>query len=270
VPADEIKPAVVEAMEEIGLDLSREFPRPLTTDVVEAADVVVAMGCGDACPVFQGKRYLGWDLPDPAGKSIEQVRPIRDEINWRVKQLLDELVGTARMASSRSVYVDGSGGQSGQNGGRSGSTFTASSLLRGLGPNLERSPTLSDRRCFGSLQCPLRLRAGRSGRSREVRKGPRRLPDLTIAPLDCGKHTQPNPSTQPTWTRCRGTELAPPPASSRIDVIVLCDMALLTAPRARANRLEFRLSHSAASSDRRLSNSTSAQELGLDVSARKA
>jgi arsenate reductase len=94
-PANEINPAVVQAMDEIGLDLSKEFPKPLTTDVVEAADVVVTMGCGDACPVFPGKRYLDWELPDPAGKTLEEVRPIRDEIDRRVRQLLDELVGTA-------------------------------------------------------------------------------------------------------------------------------------------------------------------------------
>jgi protein-tyrosine-phosphatase len=94
-PANEVNPAVVQAMDEIGLDLSKEFPKPLTTDVVEAADVVVTMGCGDACPVFPGKRYLDWELPDPAGKTLEEVRPIRDEIDRRVRQLLDELVGMA-------------------------------------------------------------------------------------------------------------------------------------------------------------------------------
>jgi protein-tyrosine-phosphatase len=94
-PANEVNPAVVQAMDEIGLDLSKEFPKPLTTDVVEAADVVVTMGCGDACPVFPGKRYLDWELPDPAGKTLEEVRPIRDEIDRRVRQLLNELVGMA-------------------------------------------------------------------------------------------------------------------------------------------------------------------------------
>ena len=92
-PADEINPAVMEAMEEIDVDLSKEFPKPLTTDVVEAADVVVTMGCGDACPVFPGKRYLDWDLPDPSGKSIGEVRAIRIDIDGRVRQLLAELVG---------------------------------------------------------------------------------------------------------------------------------------------------------------------------------
>jgi arsenate reductase len=92
-PADEINPAVVEAMNEIGLDLSKEFPKPLTTDAVEAADVVVTMGCGDACPIFPGKRYLDWDLPDPNGRSVEEVRPIRDEIDGRVRGLLEELAG---------------------------------------------------------------------------------------------------------------------------------------------------------------------------------
>jgi protein-tyrosine-phosphatase len=91
-PADEVDPAVVAAMREVGIDISKEFPKKLTTDVVEAADVVVTMGCGDACPVFPGKRYVDWDLPDPSGKSIEEVRPIRDEIDRRVRDLLDTLV----------------------------------------------------------------------------------------------------------------------------------------------------------------------------------
>jgi arsenate reductase (thioredoxin) len=91
-PADEINPAVIAVMGELGLDLSKEFPKPLTDDAVEAADVVVTMGCGDACPVFPGKRYLDWELPDPAGKPADEVRPIRDEIDWRVKALLAELV----------------------------------------------------------------------------------------------------------------------------------------------------------------------------------
>ncbi|MEA2556590.1 MAG: hypothetical protein QOG88_128 [Actinomycetota bacterium] len=93
MPADETNPAVVEAMNEIGLDLSKEFPKPLTTDAVEAADVVVTMGCGDACPIFPGKRYLDWDLPDPNGRSVEEVRSIRDEIEGRVRGLLEELAG---------------------------------------------------------------------------------------------------------------------------------------------------------------------------------
>ncbi len=91
-PADEINPAVIAVMDEIGVDLSKEFPKPLTTDVVQAADVVVTMGCGDACPVFPGKRYLDWELPDPAGKSLEDVRPIRDDVDRRVQGLLAELV----------------------------------------------------------------------------------------------------------------------------------------------------------------------------------
>ena len=78
-------------MEELGLDLSKEFPKPLTTDVVQAADVVITMGCGDACPIFPGKRYLDWELTDPNGKSVEEVRVIRDEIDVRVRGLLAEL-----------------------------------------------------------------------------------------------------------------------------------------------------------------------------------
>ena len=93
-PADQLNPAVVQAMAEIGLDLSQEYPKPLTADTVQGADVVITMGCGDACPVYPGKRYLDWDLPDPAGLSVEQVRPIRDDISHRVEQLLTELVAT--------------------------------------------------------------------------------------------------------------------------------------------------------------------------------
>ena len=90
-PADQLNPAVVQAMAEIGLDLSHEYPKPLTTGKVQAADVVITMGCGDACPVYPGKRYLDWDLPDPAGLTVEQVRPIRDDIGRRVQALLAEL-----------------------------------------------------------------------------------------------------------------------------------------------------------------------------------
>jgi arsenate reductase (thioredoxin) len=90
-PADEINPSVVGAMEELGLDLSKEFPKPLTDEYVQAADVVVTMGCGDACPIYPGKRYLDWELSDPAGKSLEEIRPIRDEIDRRVRSLLADL-----------------------------------------------------------------------------------------------------------------------------------------------------------------------------------
>jgi arsenate reductase (thioredoxin) len=91
-PADQLNPAVVQAMAEIGLDLSHEYPKSLTTDEVHAADVVVTMGCGDACPVYPGKRYLDWDLPDPAGLNLAAVRPIRDDISRRVQQLLADLI----------------------------------------------------------------------------------------------------------------------------------------------------------------------------------
>ncbi|GAB3683871.1 arsenate reductase ArsC [Saccharopolyspora tripterygii] len=91
-PAEAVNPAVVEVMDELGLDLSQEFPKKLTTDAVEAADVVITMGCGDACPVFPGKRYLDWELADPAGQGVEAVRPIRDDIDRRVRALLAELV----------------------------------------------------------------------------------------------------------------------------------------------------------------------------------
>jgi arsenate reductase len=90
-PASSLNPAVVEAMSEIGLDISKEFPKPLTDDVVCAADVVVTMGCGDACPLYAGKRYLDWELEDPQGKPLETVRRIRDEIKERVQTLVGEL-----------------------------------------------------------------------------------------------------------------------------------------------------------------------------------
>ena len=90
-PASELNPAVVAAMAEIGLDISREFPKPLTTDKVQAADIVITMGCGDACPVYPGKRYLDWDLPDPAGLDLAAIRPIRDDIRQRVRDLLGDL-----------------------------------------------------------------------------------------------------------------------------------------------------------------------------------
>ena len=90
-PAHTINPAVVAAMAEVGLDLSREHPKPLTGDGVRAADVVITMGCGDACPFYPGKRYLDWELPDPAGLQLEGVRPIRDRIDQLVVALLDEL-----------------------------------------------------------------------------------------------------------------------------------------------------------------------------------
>ncbi len=90
-PARELNPAVVQAMAEIGLDISSQFPKPLTGAQVQAADVVITMGCGDACPVYPGQRYLDWDLPDPAGLTLDQVRPIRDEIHRRIRQLLIEL-----------------------------------------------------------------------------------------------------------------------------------------------------------------------------------
>jgi protein-tyrosine-phosphatase len=91
-PADEVNPSVAAAMREVGIDLSKAFPKPVTTDAVDAADVVVTMGCGDACPVFPGKRYLDWELDDPSGLSVEEVRPIRDEIDRRVRHLLADLV----------------------------------------------------------------------------------------------------------------------------------------------------------------------------------
>ncbi len=94
VPGDQVNPAAVEAMAEVGIDISDQRPKVLTTDAVESSDVVITMGCGDACPVFPGKRYLDWQLEDPAGKGVESVRPIRDEIEGRVRALVAELVPT--------------------------------------------------------------------------------------------------------------------------------------------------------------------------------
>jgi arsenate reductase (thioredoxin) len=91
-PAERTNPVVVEAMEEIGIDISAEFPKPLTDRSVEAADVVVTMGCGDACPIYPGKRYEDWELEDPAGKSLEAIREIRDQIAARTEALLAELL----------------------------------------------------------------------------------------------------------------------------------------------------------------------------------
>ena len=90
-PGNEINPAAIAAMAEVGIDITREFPKPWTDEIVQAADVVVTMGCGDACPFFPGKRYEEWVLPDPAGQSVDAVRPIRDDIEERVRRLLDEL-----------------------------------------------------------------------------------------------------------------------------------------------------------------------------------
>ena len=91
-PAEEIGPAVREVMAELGVDLSDEFPKPLADEAVEAADVVITMGCGDACPIYPGKRYEDWNLDDPAGQDVETVRRIRDEIGARVDRLLRELL----------------------------------------------------------------------------------------------------------------------------------------------------------------------------------
>jgi arsenate reductase len=90
-PGHEINPSAIEAMHERGMDIATEFPKPWTDEIVRAADVVITMGCGDACPIFPGKRYLNWELDDPAGKNVEDVRPVRDEIERRVRGLLDEL-----------------------------------------------------------------------------------------------------------------------------------------------------------------------------------
>ncbi|MER6814789.1 arsenate reductase ArsC [Spirillospora sp. NPDC000708] len=91
-PADQVNPAVVAAMAEEGIDISTEIPKVLTVDAVQASDVVITMGCGDTCPVFPGKRYLDWQLDDPAGQGVDAVRPIRDEIRGRIERLTAELI----------------------------------------------------------------------------------------------------------------------------------------------------------------------------------
>jgi protein-tyrosine-phosphatase len=90
-PGDTVNPAAVAAMAEAGIDISREYPKPWTDEIVRAADVIVTMGCGDACPIFPGRRYENWDLPDPAGLDLADVRPVRDQIEARVRGLLAEL-----------------------------------------------------------------------------------------------------------------------------------------------------------------------------------
>ena len=90
-PGNQVNPAAVAAMAECGIDISGEYPKPWTEEIVRAANVVVTMGCGDACPVFPGLRYENWDLDDPAGRGVDDVRPIRDEIERRVRQLLTRL-----------------------------------------------------------------------------------------------------------------------------------------------------------------------------------
>ena len=91
-PGEAINPAVIQVMEEIGVDMSQEFPKPLTDEFVQAADVVITMGCGDACPIYPGKRYEDWELDDPAGQDVEAVRVIRDEIDQQVQRLAAELL----------------------------------------------------------------------------------------------------------------------------------------------------------------------------------
>src|SRR3954469_964695 len=93
LPADQVNPVAVAAMAEVGIDIAVQQPKMLTIDAVRAADVVITMGCGDTCPVFPGKRYEDWDLPDPAGRGIDAVRPIRDEIRARVEALVIQLTG---------------------------------------------------------------------------------------------------------------------------------------------------------------------------------
>ncbi|MFD7506022.1 arsenate reductase ArsC [Streptomyces sp. NPDC059850] len=91
IPADQVNPAAIEAMKEVGIDISDQTPKVLTTEAVQASDYVITMGCGDACPIFPGKKYLDWALEDPAGKGVESVRPIRDQIKTRIEALIAEI-----------------------------------------------------------------------------------------------------------------------------------------------------------------------------------
>ncbi len=100
-PGDQLNRSVVAVLNERGLDPSREFPKPLTDETARAADAIVTMGCGDTCPVYPGKRYLNWELDDPAGKSVDEVRPIVDEIDRRVHELLAELLASMPPSSSQ-------------------------------------------------------------------------------------------------------------------------------------------------------------------------
>lgn len=95
-PADQINPAAIEVMREVGIDITAEYPKPWTDETVQAADVVITMGCGDSCPYFPGKRYENWELADPAGQSVEAIRPIRADIEQRVRRLLIDLGVTSR------------------------------------------------------------------------------------------------------------------------------------------------------------------------------
>ncbi|MFE7541663.1 arsenate reductase ArsC [Streptomyces platensis] len=95
VPADQVNPSAVEAMKEVGIDIADQQPKVLTTEAVQASDYVITMGCGDACPIFPGKKYLDWALEDPAGKGVASVRPIRDQIKTRIEDLIAEIDAAA-------------------------------------------------------------------------------------------------------------------------------------------------------------------------------
>lgn len=109
LPGDQVNPAAVAAMAEVGIDISHASPTVLTTDAVEVSDLVITMGCGDACPILPGKRYLDWDLDDPAGQGIDAVRPIRDEIRTRIEELLAELAPSAplEVAAAEEIRCEG-------------------------------------------------------------------------------------------------------------------------------------------------------------------
>ena len=153
-PADSINPAVREVMAEIGIDLSREQPKRLTTEAVEAADVVITMGCGDACPVFPGKRYLDWELTDPAGKTTEQIRPIRDDIDARVRGLLDELGVAPRRTACDEHLVPSVLFVCVRNGGKS--QMAAGLMRKAAGDRVARALRRHQPRLERSMRCPRR------------------------------------------------------------------------------------------------------------------
>ncbi|GAC1362663.1 MAG: arsenate reductase ArsC [Actinomycetota bacterium] len=108
-PGERVNPVVVQAMAELGLDISQELPKLVTDQAVAGADVVITMGCGDACPIYPGKRYEDWQLEDPLGRSVEQVRPTRDEIDRRVQVLLEQLLGQQAAGAERASAKQASG-----------------------------------------------------------------------------------------------------------------------------------------------------------------
>ena len=144
-PGIEINPSAIAAMAEIGIDITVEFPKPWTNEIVQAADVVVTMGCGDACPLFPGKRYEDWELDDPAGRSVEDVRPIRDEIERRVRALLVSSTCQSADPFRRDRPVRGGDPRPRARARATSASASASTTSRGFGDNSRplRSPLVA-------------------------------------------------------------------------------------------------------------------------------